>query len=143
MRLVPLALVVLAAIAGCDTVTSRYDNLAQARADDLFERGWLPDVLPPSSRDIRVSNDLNLNISEGGFRFAPTEFALLQTRLNPLSDAAHPFTRAFDDRIKSHLQAGEPAYQYEDEASTWIFLCNRGRGECTYVMWVRRSAGGQ
>ena len=143
MRRIPLAFAAIAMLAGCDTVTSRYDDLAQARADHLFERGWLPDVLPPSSRDILVSNDLNLGISEGGFRFAPAEFALLQAKLNPFSNPAHPFNRAFDDRIERHISTGEPAYQYEGEGSNWIFLCKPARGECTYDMWDDRFVADQ
>jgi hypothetical protein len=140
MRTAPLALITLtAAVCGCDTVTSRYDTLAQAQADGVFGRGWLPDVLPPSSHDIRVSNDLDLNTSEGVFFFAPKEFAVLQARLTPWSKSAHPFTSSFDSEIERHTAAGYPASEYSDDDSTWVFLCKPDRGECTYTMWLRRA----
>jgi hypothetical protein len=142
MRASALALITLAvAVTGCDTVTSRYDTLSQARADGIFGRGWLPDVLPPSSHDIRVSNNLDINTSEGAFSFAPAEFALLQARLGPLSKLAHPFTSAFDSAIERHTAEGYPAHEYSDDDSTWIFLCKPERGECTYTMWLRRGNG--
>jgi hypothetical protein len=37
----------------------------------LFERGWLPDIVPDSSREITINNDLDLNLSKGEFFFDP------------------------------------------------------------------------
>jgi hypothetical protein len=108
----------------------------------LFDRGWLPEILPPSSRDIRVSNDLELNTSEGEFRFASPDFALMQAELKPFSNPKHPFTRVFDWRIDSHIAAGHPAYQYEQDRSTWVFLCKPAQGQCTYTMWSQRPDDG-
>jgi hypothetical protein len=143
MKSAPLALITLAAFAGCDTVTSNYDTLAEAHADDVFGRGWLPDVLPPSSRDIHVSNNLDINTSDGSFRFVPAEFELLEVKLEPLSAPNHPFRSGLNSEIEQHVAAGDPAYQYEDGDSTWVFLCKPSRGECTYTMWSRRDLGGQ
>src|SRR5688500_8592456 len=58
-----------------DVVDNRYSSLADARADHLFERGWLPDILPASAHDIRTTNNLDLNLSEGEFSFKPVEAA--------------------------------------------------------------------
>ena len=44
-------------LCSCDVVTSKYATLADARNDRLFERGWLPDILPPSTREISVNPD--------------------------------------------------------------------------------------
>ncbi|WP_156087902.1 hypothetical protein [Lysobacter sp. Root667] len=59
---------------GCyplDTVTSTYGTLPEAHADRLFVRGWLLDILPPSSH--RTSNNLARNTSTGEFSFAQAE----------------------------------------------------------------------
>ena len=52
---------------GCDVVTSNYETMQDARNDRLFERGWLPDILPDSTTSIRTSNDLDINTSVGEF----------------------------------------------------------------------------
>jgi hypothetical protein len=69
-------------LAACDSdvVSSHYATLAQARANQLFDKGWLPDVLPPSTYDIRTSNDVERNTSVGEFRFAPTELLFTRDR---------------------------------------------------------------
>jgi hypothetical protein len=120
-----------------DVVKSRYETLEAARADALFSRGWLPDILPPSSRNISVSNNLDLNTSVGEFSFAPTEFDLLQAKLSPLDLPEHPFTDSFDAEIERHVLAGHPAHQYIEDHSTWVFLCHPAIGSCEYTMWLR------
>ena len=119
-----------------DTVTSRYANLEEARADRLFERGWLPDVLPPSTTQIRTSNELDLNLSEGEFSFNPGERELLFTKL---SAGAPPDSRLADwDEIVSEFAGrGYSAWTYRDEGSTWAFFCQESKGYCEYHMWLR------
>ena len=58
MRCFPLVAIAVLLLFGCDVVTSRYATLHNARQDRLSERGWLPDILPPSMRYIRVSNNV-------------------------------------------------------------------------------------
>ena len=74
MTLTRIVIFVFAAflVCGCgDTVTSRYETRADAEADKLFQRGWLPSIIPKSSYDITTKNDLDINVSEGQFSFAP------------------------------------------------------------------------
>ena len=134
------ASVICLALVGCgDTVTSRYETLAAARADQLFVHGWLPDLLPTSSHAIRVSTNVDLNISEGEFFFLPEEFPLLQAQLQPFGTAKHPFTRSFDDEIRRHRDRGLPVFQYMKDTRTWIFFCKPEKGMCEYTMWMGRS----
>jgi hypothetical protein len=121
---------------GGDVVTSHYKSLQDARSDNLFGRGWLPDVLPLSAHDIEVSNNLDLNTSAGEFSFAPSEFATLRAKLTPIGRLNHPFATSFDSEVKDHLASGNPALQYTDYGNTWIFLCNPLQGTCTYTMWT-------
>jgi uncharacterized lipoprotein len=87
-----MALVSVLIIAGCsDVVTDRYQTLQAARDDQLFERGWLPDILPPSAHDIRTSNDLDLNTSEGEFYISELEFDAFVSRLQPQNEASIVF----------------------------------------------------
>ena len=125
-------LVVPVAVAACDSVASHYETLEEARADRLFERGWLPDVLPPSSYDITVENDLDLNTSQGEFSFSPSEFAQLRDRLSPLGTLADSgFSSVLGD-VESHVAEGYPAFGYRQSEYEWVFLCMPERGHCRY-----------
>ena len=120
-----------------NVVTSRYATLADARADDVFGRGWLPDILPVSARRIRTSNDLDLNVSEGEFIFTPKDYAQFQSHLG----AYHPLQREFavsaEDVARRSSQGFEVA-SYADDDSTWVFFCKAAAGHCDYTMWLRR-----
>ncbi len=137
MRVLIIVLLTLTLAACGDVVTSRYATLQDARADQLFERGWLPDLLPPSAHDIRTSNNLDLNTSSGEFSFSPADSKLLAARLSPYASPQCPFVN-LDSEVKSHLGRGYPAYQYFEDHTTWVFLCRPERGECDYVMWLSR-----
>ncbi|MEZ8202901.1 hypothetical protein ACED47_02340 [Vibrio splendidus] len=58
----------LVLMSGCsDVVSDEYSTYAQAKQERLFDRGWLPDILPKSTVKIEVNNDLDANTSEGSF----------------------------------------------------------------------------
>ncbi|MEZ9600431.1 hypothetical protein AB4232_16660 [Vibrio sp. 10N.286.46.A8] len=66
--LLPLLLPALLLLSGCsDVVSSEYSTYEKAKEERLFDRGWLPDILPESTLNIKVSNDLDSNTSEGSF----------------------------------------------------------------------------
>lgn len=60
---------------GCtnDTVTTKFIDLQHAQTEHAFERGWLPPILPPSTKNIIEINNLDLNVSHGSFTFSPTD----------------------------------------------------------------------
>ena len=114
MRCSPIIVAaVLLSLSGCDAMRSRYATLDDARRDRLFERGWLPDILPASSRDIRVSSDLDINRSQGDFSFDPADFVTFTAHL-----------RARDDKT----------FEYSAGGYTWVFSCDSSRGHCRYSM---------
>lgn len=121
-----------------DVVTTKYTSIQAARDDEVFDRGWLPDVLPTSARNILVSNNLDLNTSEGKFFFDANEADALKARL-----AIHEIPPApFDDwkrDVEKKRKAGFEIGSYRDEASDWVFLCKYQLGECEYVMWLRKN----
>ena len=124
-------------LATADLVTSRYSTLNDARADRLFERGWLPDILPASAREIRTTNDLDINTSEGEFGFAPDDYQTFASRLSPYSPGA---ARSKDrDRYVRKMEGrGYQSGTLSEEGSTWLFVCERERGYCEYTMWMDR-----
>ncbi|ELH4811001.1 hypothetical protein Q9X96_004667 [Vibrio vulnificus] len=107
-------LLLLLVLAGCsDIVQSHYDNYQQAQADQLFERGWLPDVLPVSTTQIEVTNDLDNNTSQGSFLIAEKEMGQFLSQLQPLETANQ--------------------YRFESDNSVWIFTLNEA-GKVSYQL---------
>ncbi|MGL0822946.1 hypothetical protein [Vibrio vulnificus] len=107
-------LLLLLVLAGCsDIVQSHYDNYQQAQADQLFERGWLPDVLPVSTTQIEVANDLDNNTSQGSFVIAEKEMAQFLSQLQPLETANQ--------------------YRFESDNSVWIFTLEKA-GKVSYQL---------
>ena len=65
-----LAIFTMLALTGCsDVVTTRFSNLADAKSQRAFERGWLPPLLPDSARAIVERNNLDLNTGTGSFAY--------------------------------------------------------------------------
>ncbi len=116
-----LLLAGLIVLSKLNTVESRYDSYAAADADRPFARGWLPPIIPGSSREIVTKNDLDLNLSEGGFRFDPED---LETFLSQLTRAP--------DLDSGHFNA----YKYKD----WFFFISSGGNdvECKYRFRLNR-----
>ncbi|EGQ8077096.1 hypothetical protein ABMX92_12680 [Vibrio vulnificus] len=107
-------LLLLLVLTGCsDIVQSHYDNYQQAQADQLFERGWLPDVLPVSTTQIEVANDLDNNTSQGSFLIAEKEMGQFLSQLQPLETANQ--------------------YRFESDNSVWIFTLNEA-GKVSYQL---------
>ncbi|HAS6218351.1 TPA: hypothetical protein I7183_02620 [Vibrio vulnificus] len=107
-------LLLLLVLAGCsDIVQSHYDNYQQAQADQLFERGWLPDVLPVSTTQIEVANDLDNNTSQGSLVIAEKEMAQFLSQLQPLETANQ--------------------YRFESDNSVWIFTLGE-QGHVSYLL---------
>lgn len=131
-----MGLLLAASITACvpsDTVTSRYGNLAEARADRLFERGWLPDILPPSAHAIRTTNDLDHNTSQGEFSFSPSHSDRLYERFTP----GAPDKPAFDDwagTVANYARRGYSAWSYRKDAETWAFFCTPNKDRCEYFL---------
>lgn len=127
------ALVVAVMLLPSPWIESSYPTLDVGRRDQLFARGWLPDVLPPSSRQIRLLNNLDLNTSEGSFEFDATEWRRLEANLAPGLLTA-PFVQ-WETRAAQRRGRGYSAWHYLDAPTRWVFFCKPAQGECEYVMW--------
>ena len=118
-----MALLLLAAflVSGCDeSVPLSYSTRADAEAEDLFARGWLPEIIPSSSHNISIRNDLDLNISNGDFSFDPSDYGAFVTHL---------------ERASSKDEGGSLAHVYED----WTFWINGYKNHCRFYMRLTRS----
>lgn len=116
-----------------DTVESKYATLVEARADTLFERGWLPDILPPSARNITTSNQLDLNYSTGEFSFDPKDASLFTARVSPGAIGLTKFAH-WDRIIEEYEAKGLTAWSFREDDYGWVFFCDLARGHCEYMM---------
>ena len=103
-------------LAACDSnVPLRYANKAAAAADSPFARGWLPDIIPASSREISMMNDLDLNISGGDFNFDPRD---------------HDHFTGLLTRLPARDEKGFSAYSYKE----WIFQIRNDKNYSRFSM---------
>jgi len=114
-------------------VTSEYDTYADAVADDLFDRGWLPDFIPATARHIVTTNNLDLNMSHGRFGYDRADHAAFLARLRPLqSDEA---LSVVDPDWVAELGAnGYRPYEFSDGGYVWIFFIRDGGDLAFYEM---------
>lgn len=71
-----ILLLIISIISACtdDTVITEFTDMQQAQAEHAFEKGWLPPILPPTTKNILQSNNLDLSIGTGSFNFSPLDF---------------------------------------------------------------------
>ncbi len=114
--LVTFAAVILAA--GCSKfVRDEYPARSDAQNDRLFERGWLPEIIPQSSNRIVTKNDLDLNRSSGEFYFDESD----------LTEFLSHLTRKTSEDENEYV-----AYSYSKGIGEWIFLVDESRRHCRY-----------
>jgi hypothetical protein len=119
-----------------DVVTDRYATLAAAREKQLFARGWLPDVLPPSTVGIRTSNNLDLSTSEGEFSFKASEWQSFERMLSRGTLEA-PFA-SWQQVVSKYVIDGYTPWHRVEGDTTWAFFCKAEVAYCEYAMWVTR-----
>jgi hypothetical protein len=124
-------------LVGTDIVESNYVSVQEARADHLFERGWLPDILPTSAHDIRTSNNLDLNTSTGRFYFASSDLGEFLGRLAPYMPMGTPF-EGYEQEIQKKEARGFISKIFVGEDAVWVFTCKLREGYCEYDMWLKR-----
>jgi len=123
-------------LAGCgDTVTNFYPTRKSAEADQVFEKGWLPLIIPPSSRRITTSNDLDSNLSDGDFYFDRSDAAAFLSKLKPYVNRNTPRTD-FNANVKDWKKKGYLPYEYIKEDTVWVFFINPEKGHAAYEMWL-------
>jgi hypothetical protein len=128
-----VGMALLVAFSG-DIVTSRYPNLEAARTDQLFERGWLPDILPSTTQEIETTNNLDLSTSEGRFSLKTNEWHALQSRLTSGAQQA-PF-EDWSATLSKMKAKGFSVWHYADPNTTWVFFCKAEITYCEYTMWM-------
>ncbi|WP_339133405.1 MAG: hypothetical protein WGN25_12685 [Candidatus Electrothrix sp. GW3-4] len=131
MKKVYLLLFVMLFSSCSDSVTETYIDIKTAREAGLFDRGWLPDILPETTTNLTLSNDLDLNCSEGEFYFHPKDTQAFFSKTK----------RVLGEECISNIKnttlknvANCKVLRFAAEGYSWIFYCVKERGYCRYVM---------
>ncbi|MBU0908872.1 MAG: hypothetical protein KKA54_08115 [Proteobacteria bacterium] len=132
-----LIILLIFLLVGCDVVTNRYDTYAEAKNDQLFGRGWLPEFIPSSSFKIITSNNLDFNTSEGEFYFRPEDADIFISNLSPYMRRKTPFEN-YDKHIKKLESKGYKVYEYLEDSSVWLFFVKKKTGHVYYDFWLER-----
>jgi len=70
-----------------ETQLSHYANLPAARQSGIIERGWVPELLPAGSKDIKEIHDLDTNTGTGTFRFPSADLDAFKAQARQLAGA--------------------------------------------------------
>ena len=129
-----LALVVLLflAIWGVwDVKEYSFQTKDEALSEGFFEKGWLREFIPESSTDIRVTRNIDINTSEGGFTFDPKEAAQFASILNQKNTDE---CRLGQPENYSELRSkGYISVDCSHGDTAWRFMIQKELGDCRYT----------
>jgi hypothetical protein len=83
--LLSIGLICLLTACNSDRRESFYPTLAEAVKDGATTRGWVPDLLPQSSRNIREIHEISPSTEWCAFEFVPADSQLLRKNLKSVS----------------------------------------------------------
>ena len=90
--------------------------MEDAYDDDLFKKGWLPEILPESTTNIKTNNDLDNNISTGSFYIPRSEM------------------NQFISKLKKEDGAKPSSYYYNNQTTKWVFICETNNNYVKYEL---------
>jgi len=126
-----IALVLLVAsifLGGCGRVSHSFPTLTAAKKD--IAAGWIPPILPPSTRDLYDAHDLEERGGKGEFSFDPAEIDYL-AKMGARPTTA---TEQEDADLDALQKQGFRLYRYTYDLSRWIIAVHPdGRGR----YWLR------
>lgn len=118
--------------------SSTAPTLEEARELHLFEQGWLPDILPPSTHHLQLVKSIKINFAQGEFFFSPCEGQSFRAKLEPEQVLEKTMAAPFVNWAKSlcKMQGDvHTLWHYSSHGRHWIFFCKADEGYCEYVMW--------
>jgi hypothetical protein len=114
--------------------TTSLHSLEQVRKINLFEEGWLPDILPASTHRIQIRKNLLLDYAQGEFYFAPADWHEFSAKLRHEETMNAPFVN-WPKSLRQMQGEGHSLWYYREREHHWVFFCKADKGYCEYVMW--------
>lgn len=134
VRAVALSALLAATLCGCTYRSEHYDSVEEARANNLFEKGWLPDVLPASAHDLNMFTAVETSSGYGRFRLDPKDYRAFSARLSA-ADGPMPDSDRDRKAARKLLDEGYEARRYASVSTRWLFLCNANGAVCEFFVW--------
>lgn len=103
-----------------NTVTDYYATVGDAERDLLFERGWLPDIIPETATKIRITTDVGANTAIGSFYLAPT-------------DVGSFVVEALGAESEQTSNQATVTVFYKEGPDSWEFSCSTQTGLCNFA----------
>lgn len=129
-----LVLVLATTLIACLDQSDQYDSISDAKDSRVFEKGWLPDLLPTSTYDLKVITTVEVSAGRGEFRFSPNEYRAFSQRLSTYDGRVSKIERDAEAMGKL-LSIGYEARTYSSRSTHWVFLCKATDGDCKFFVW--------
>lgn len=124
------AILAAALLLACAPSVREFATIDEARAAGVFEEGWLPDVLPPSTVLIQLRADAQEGAVDGQFQFSSQDYPRLAAQLRLLEgDTGDPTTDAF---LRQNALRGYAAFALRRDDRVWVFSCAENKGRCYF-----------
>jgi hypothetical protein len=120
------ATILIAASTSCgETSVTRFETVEAARRQGLFDRGWVPDVLPAAAGPLTEAHNIDTNTRCAYGQFAPLAFEAVEAALSkagfepnggalrPIPFAACSFTQEDAARTSSLLRRSADNGEFE------------------------------
>jgi len=110
----------------------------------LFDQGWLPNILPPSTHHLHLVKSPKINFAQGEFFFSHDDWQDFSARLEPEKTIEKTMEESIVCWAKSlrKMQGdGHTLWHYCADCRHWMFFCKADEGHCEFVMWVCRDSG--
>lgn len=122
------------ALSGCVDKSDDYETIDDARKSHVFEKGWLPDLLPASTYDLKVITTVEVSAGRGKFSFDPQDYRAFSAKLST-HDGIMSKVDGDNKSIKRLLNEGYEARAYSSGATNWLFLCEQRKAVCEFFVW--------
>lgn len=120
----------------CDIHTESYDTKEAAIDDELFERGWLPELIPNSATKIVIRTDGEANLADGTFHYSPSEHEDFVKKLSEYKGGLSPVPR-WDGEVSEVTGENAKSYYYSRGAKVWVFIC-KDKSFARFMLWSKR-----
>lgn len=131
------AVIALLFLAGCFERSDSYSNLDAARTGEVFKKGWLPDLLPPSTKNMDIVTVVDTASANGKFNFACRDYSGFVEKLDGIKIPSSRIERQ-NEAIREHIADGLIPFGYLGGSTSWVFLCFRSEDECGCEFFVWR-----
>ena len=126
--------VLVSLLTACGTSERTYHTEIDAKNAGVFQRHFLPDVVPTSSREIYIQSKWWSRRASGVFSFDPRDRQAFFGRLQSNLDAG-----VWGDwsKVAPYLRSnGVAPLGYSSTHGRWLFFCTE-RQDCAVCTWTR------